>query len=157
MDIQIFVMNMTLSEVKKYIFHEWRIFHQLVLITHSRSFNDTVAYMRTHVISSNGEPALLTIYSSRNDITTLASYDRHNSDSILSPQCNSWKVIHFPLFIWLYKVCFWIFCNTILSDHIFKHLKPLYPRLNIYTSMKRHYPGEWLSSWWMIVIWTCHQ
>ena len=26
---------------------------------------------------------------SRNDITTLASYDRHGSDSILSPQCNS--------------------------------------------------------------------
>ena len=25
----------------------------------------------------------------RNDITTLASYDRHGSDSILSPQCNS--------------------------------------------------------------------
>ena len=25
----------------------------------------------------------------RNDITTLAFYDRHGSDSILSPQCNS--------------------------------------------------------------------
>ena len=25
----------------------------------------------------------------RNDITTLASCDRHGSDSILSPQCNS--------------------------------------------------------------------
>ena len=33
---------------------------------------------------------------SRNDITTLAFYDRHGSDSILSLQCNSWKVIHFP-------------------------------------------------------------
>ena len=32
----------------------------------------------------------------RNDITTLAFYDRHGSDSILSPQCNRWKVIHFP-------------------------------------------------------------
>ena len=32
----------------------------------------------------------------RNDITTLASYDRRGSDSILSPQCNSWRVIHFP-------------------------------------------------------------
>ena len=75
----------------------------------------------------------------RNDITTLASYDRHGSESILSPQCNSWKVIHFPLIIWLYKVCFWIFCNTILSGHIFKHLKPLYPRFNIYSSIKKHY------------------
>ena len=36
---------------------------------------------------------------SRNDITTLASYDQHGSDSILSPQCNSWKVIHFSLII----------------------------------------------------------
>ena len=34
------------------------------------------------------------------DITTLAAYDRHGSDSILSPQCNSWKVIHFWLIIW---------------------------------------------------------
>ena len=32
----------------------------------------------------------------RNDITTLAFYDRHGSDSILSPQCNNWTVIHFP-------------------------------------------------------------
>ena len=32
----------------------------------------------------------------RNDITALAFYDQHGSDTILSPQCNSWKVIHFP-------------------------------------------------------------
>ena len=36
------------------------------------------------------------IYCLRNDVTTLAFYNRHGSDSILSPQCNSWKVIHFP-------------------------------------------------------------
>ena len=53
--------------------------------------------------SSSSEPEVLwswnlacSIMDSRNDITTLAFYDRHGSDSILSLQCNSWKVIHFP-------------------------------------------------------------
>ena len=66
----------------------------------------------------------------RNDISTLASYDRHGSDLILSLQCNSWT---FSLIIWDYKVCFWIFCNKFLTSH-FKQLKPTF-----YSSIKTHY------------------
>ena len=72
----------------------------------------------------------------RNDITTLASYDRHGSDSILSPQCNSWKVIHFSLIIWVYKVCFWIFCNNFLSDHLSISLDHFALDSTLYSSIK---------------------
>ena len=75
----------------------------------------------------------------RNDITTLASYDRHGSDSILSPQCNSWKVIHFSLIIWVYKVCIWIFYNNFLSDHLSNSLDHFALDSTFYSSVKKHY------------------
>ena len=59
-------------------------------------------------------------------ITTLASYDRHGSDWVVSPQCNNWKVIHFSLIIWVYKVCFWILIKFYLIT--FQTVKPICSR-----------------------------
>ena len=67
---------------------------------------------------------------SRND--TFASNNRHDSDTVRSPQCNSWKVIHFSLITQLCKVCCWIFYNKTYIWYIFTHLKPLFPRVNIF-------------------------
>ena len=75
-------------------------------------------------------------YLTRNYSTILASYNQHGSDSILSPQCNSWKVIHFSLIIWVYKVCFWIFCNKFLSDHLSNCLNHFAPDSTFYSSIK---------------------
>ena len=53
-------------------------------------------YAEVQILKEWKWPYLLNRVEYRNYITTLAFYDRHGSDSILSPQCNSWKVIHFP-------------------------------------------------------------
>ena len=63
----------------------------------------------------------------RNDITTLVSCDRHGSDTVRSPQCNSWKVIHFSFIIWICKVCFGIFCNKTLIWYFFQTFKTTLP------------------------------
>ena len=66
------------------------------LAVRSKGSQGSQAFMRT----------AKTLIRLRNGINTLSSYDRHGSDSRLSPQCNSRKVIQFSLIIWVYKVCF---------------------------------------------------